>query len=320
MSLGTAGEEASGARSCRGRLPGGCTASGARFPAGGRSSMHGWLRAHPQGAQAAAGPAVLRDEAGKPEHPLLGIQHGAGNRAVAGLVAMQRQGPAAGAVAAPHQVLQAGSHGEEVKQAQRKLSRVRASALPLVEDGEFGRSHTRLPSARFQTTSGVVAGERRARPRHLDPPGRRLRSPAAAGAGRADARHRPRRRRLRAAEAQRAWARRRGSPSTACTTRRWRAPVIVFEIVVLHRLPTGSSTPTSGPRSTAPSRAGFVALEGASGTAVEQHTPSGTARLARRTERRHVAAPGRRRRQHHHRQLGAGAPAEAQHRGCVARL
>ena len=82
---------------------------------------------------------MLRDEPGKPEHPLLGIQHGAGNRAVAGLVALQRQGPAAGAVAAPHQELRRGSHGEEVKQAQRKLSRVQASALPLTEDGDLRR-------------------------------------------------------------------------------------------------------------------------------------------------------------------------------------
>jgi hypothetical protein len=47
----------------------------------------------------APGPVVLRDEVGKPEHPLLGIQHGTGNRADAGLVATQRQVPAAGAVA-----------------------------------------------------------------------------------------------------------------------------------------------------------------------------------------------------------------------------
>ena len=74
---------------------------------------------------------------------------------------------------------------------------------------------------------------------------------------------------------------------------------------MLHRLPTGiidADFWTALDRAVA---GGFVALEGASATAVEQHTPSGTGGLARRTERRNVAAPGGRDRRHHHRQLGA---------------
>jgi peptidoglycan hydrolase-like protein with peptidoglycan-binding domain len=220
-------------------------------------------------------PAELRDEVAKPEHPLLGIQHGAGNRAVAGLIAMQRQVPAAGAVAAPHRILQVGSHGEEVKQAQRKLSRVRASAVPLVEDGEYG-ALTQAAVRSFQTTSGVVPANGvlgldtwtrlDAAFAALPPPVRAVLAPGADHADVAFAQQK-----LNAVGA---------TPRLAVNgvyDAAMAGPVLVFEVVVLHRVPTGvidADFWTALDRAVA---GGFVALEGASATAVEQHTPSGTA-------------------------------------------
>ncbi len=220
-------------------------------------------------------PEVLRDEVGKPEHPLLGIQHGAGNRAVAGLVALQRQGPAAGAVAAPHVVLQVGSHGEEVKQAQRKLSRVQASALPLVEDGEYG-AITQAAVRTFQTTSGVAPANGvlgldtwtrlDAAFAALPPPVRAVLGPGADNADVGFAQQK-----LNAVGA---------TPRLAVNGVYDPAmvpAVLAFEVVVLHRLPTGIIDAAFWTALDNAVAGGFVALEGASATPVEQHTDSGTA-------------------------------------------
>ena len=91
------------------------------------------------------GPGQVRDRAG--EHGLLTLQRQAGNAAVARLLAIQRQ--------PLHPELRRGSHGEAVKEAQRKLSRVQASADPLTEDGTFGPL-TVAAVRTFQTTAGVA--------------------------------------------------------------------------------------------------------------------------------------------------------------------
>jgi peptidoglycan hydrolase-like protein with peptidoglycan-binding domain len=244
------------------------------------------------------GPAAPLEETESREHPVLGIQQAAGNRAVAGLVAdraaskgapvqrtgdrtlgglasVQRQVPAAGAVAAPHQVLRAGTHGEEVKQAQRKLSRVQASALPLTEDGTYGGLTTAAVRS-FQTTAGVVPAngvltlDTWARLdtafAALPPPVRTVLAP---GADHPDVGFAQQK--LNAVGA---------SPRLVVNgvyDAAMAAPVLVIELAVLHRVPTGiidAEFWTALDRAVA---GGFVALEGASATAVEQHTPSGTA-------------------------------------------
>jgi peptidoglycan hydrolase-like protein with peptidoglycan-binding domain len=218
-------------------------------------------------------PAVMREEQGKPEHPLLWIQHGAGNRAVAGLVALQRQGPAAGAVAAPHQELRRGSHGEEVKQAQRKLSRVQASALPLTEDGTYGPLSEAAVRA-FQTANGIAPANGVLRLdtwtpldaafAALPPPVRTVLAPGTDHADVAFAQQK-----LNAVGA---------TPRLAINGvygPEMVPPVMMFEILHVHRLPTGRIDAdfwTALDRAVA---GGFVALEGASATSVEQHTPSG---------------------------------------------
>lgn len=211
-------------------------------------------------------------EAGRPEHPLLGMQRGAGNRAVAGLVA-QRQVPAVGAVATPHQVLQLGAHGEEVKQAQRKLSRVRASAVPLVEDGAYGPV-TQAAVRTFQTTagvapSGVLTADTWTRLdtafAALPPPVRAVLAP---GADHADV-----------AFAQQKLNAIGFTPRLAVTglyDAATAVPVVLFETIVLHRVPTGVIDAPFWEALDRLAAGGFVALEGASGDAVEQHTPSGT--------------------------------------------
>ena len=220
-------------------------------------------------------PAVMREEQGKPEHPLLWIQHGAGNRAVAGLVALQRQGPAAGAVAAPHQEQRRGSHGEEVKQAQRKLSRVQASALPLTEDGTYGQL-TEAAVRAFQTANGIAPANGVLRLdtwtpldaafAALPPPVRTVLAPGTDHADVAFAQQK-----LNAVGA---------TPRLAINGvygAEMVPPVMMFEILHVHRLPTGiidAAFWTALDRAVA---GGFVALEGASATAVEQHTDSGTA-------------------------------------------
>src|SRR4051812_32106268 len=98
----------------------------------------------------AGGAAPERTELATPE-ALLALQRQAGNNAVTGLGVVQRQPAPPGA----KPVLRRGSHGEAVHEAQRKLSRLQASALPLVEDGTFG-ALTEAAVRTFQTTSGAV--------------------------------------------------------------------------------------------------------------------------------------------------------------------
>ena len=99
-------------------------------------------------SRATGGPGVVQ---------LLDVQRRAGNRAVSAWVARSGGRPAVQRQPAPpvHPVLQSGSHGEAVKEAQRKLSRVQASALPLVEDGAFGPL-TVAAVRSFQTTAGIA--------------------------------------------------------------------------------------------------------------------------------------------------------------------
>lgn len=234
------------------------------------------------------------DHAGlSPSHPVLGMQHGVGNRAVTGLIAgqaapvqraaghlrgglaaVQRQVPGAGAVAAPHQVLQVGSHGEEVKQAQRKLSRVQASALPLVEDGQYG-GLTQAAVRNFQTTSGIAPANGvldlatwtrlDAAFGALPPPVRAVLTP---GMDHADV-----------AFAQQKLNAIGASPRLVVNglyDAAMAGPVLVVELFMLHRAPTGiidAAFWTALDRAVA---GGFNALEGQSATSVEQHTPSGT--------------------------------------------
>src|SRR5688500_10772013 len=64
--------------------------------------------------------------------------------------------PAPGGVAAPPAPgVAVGAHGEEVRDAQLKLSRVQASALPLTEDGRYGPL-TEAAVRTFQTTVGIA--------------------------------------------------------------------------------------------------------------------------------------------------------------------
>lgn len=232
-------------------------------------------------------------EHASPGHPVLDMQHGVGNRAVTGLIAgqaapvqraaghlrgglaaVQRQVPGAGAVAAPHQVLQVGSHGEEVKQAQRKLSRVRASALPLVEDGQYG-GLTQAAVRTFQTTSGIAPANGvldlntwtrlDAAFAALPPPVRAVLTP---GMDHQDV-----------AFAQQKLNAIGASPRLVVNglyDAAMAAPVLVIELFMLHRAPTGiidAAFWTALDRAVA---GGFNALEGQSATSVEQHTPSGT--------------------------------------------
>lgn len=178
-------------------------------------------------------------------------------------------------MAAPHVVLQVGSHGEEVKQAQRKLSRVQASALPLVEDGEYG-AITQAAVRTFQTTSGVAPANGvlgldtwtrlDAAFAALPPPVRAVLGPGADNADVGFAQQK-----LNAVGA---------TPRLAVNGVYDPAmvpAVLAFEVVVLHRLPTGIIDAAFWTALDNAVAGGFVALEGASATPVEQHTDSGTA-------------------------------------------
>src|SRR5262245_19002232 len=114
--------------------------------------------------RAASQPTTRRAERPAMPHPgtsaeVHALQRQAGNQAVSQLLSgreqltVQRQVPPAPPALA-HPVLRQGSHGEQVSQAQRKLSRVRASALPLTEDGSFG-ALTAAAVRAFQATSGI---------------------------------------------------------------------------------------------------------------------------------------------------------------------
>lgn len=192
---------------------------------------------------------------------------------------MQRQAAggagAVGAVAAPHTELNSGSHGEEVKQAQLKLSRVQASALPLTEDGTYG-TLTAAAVRAFQTTAGVAPANGvlttdtwtrlDAAFAALPPPVRVVLTPGMdlPDVGFAQ-------QKLNAVGA---------SPRLTINSlydNSMLPSVFAFEILVLHRIPTGVIDAPFWTALDAAVAGGFIALEGASATPVEQQTPSGTA-------------------------------------------
>jgi peptidoglycan hydrolase-like protein with peptidoglycan-binding domain len=208
------------------------------------------------------------------------LQRQAGNQAVSQLLSgreqltVQRQVPPAPPALA-HPVLRQGSHGEQVKEAQRKLSRVRASALPLNEDGSFGALTTAAVRA-FQTTSGIAPATGvldAATWTQLDAAFAALPAPVrsvlAFGATGADVGFAQQK--LNAVGATPRLAIN-GVYDSAMLT-----PVIAFEVLQLHRLPTGVIDAAMWAALDAAVAGGFTALEGASGTPIEQDTPSGTA-------------------------------------------
>ena len=215
---------------------------------------------------------------------VLQLQRQAGNRAVAGLLAphsvpapavppVQRQ-PVVGGVVT-HTELRAGSHGEEVKQAQRKLSRVQASAAPLTEDGSFGPL-TVAAVRTFQSSNGIAPANgvlTLATWTQLDtafaalpPPVRQV---LTLGMDHPDVGFAQQK--LNAVGA---------TPRLAVDgiySNAMLGPVIAFEVLAMHRFPTTTIDAAFWTALDAAVAGGFNALEGASGTSVEQHTPSGTA-------------------------------------------
>lgn len=198
---------------------------------------------------------------------VLAMQRQAGNLAVRDMPTVQRApGPAA---------LRRGSHGERVKQAQRKLSRVQASANPMVEDGHFG-ALTEAAVRTFQTTSGIAPANGvldAATSTRLDtafaalpPP---VRTVLTLGSDSADVGFAQQK--LNAVGA---------TPRLVVNGifgNDMLTPVMAFEVLVMHRFPTGIVDAAMWTQLDAAVAGGFVALEGASATPIEQHTPSGTA-------------------------------------------
>jgi peptidoglycan hydrolase-like protein with peptidoglycan-binding domain len=195
---------------------------------------------------------------------LVALQRQAGNRAVTGLIQVQRATE-----------LRQGSHGEEVKKAQRELSRVQASALPLTEDGAYGPLTTSAVR-RFQTTSGAAPPTGvltiptwtalDATFNALPPPVRTVLTP---GTDHADVGF--------AQQKLNAIGVTPRLTVNAVYGPEMRTPVMAFEILVLHRFPTGVVDAAFWTALDNARPGGFVALEGASATPVEQLVDSGTA-------------------------------------------
>jgi peptidoglycan hydrolase-like protein with peptidoglycan-binding domain len=219
-------------------------------------------------SRATGGPDVVQ---------LLDVQRRAGNRAVSAWVTRSGGRPAVQRQPAPpvHPVLQSGSHGEAVKEAQRKLSRVQASALPLVEDGAFGPL-TVAAVRSFQTTAGIAPANGvlnaatwtalDAAFAALPPP---VRVALTLGMDHPDVGFA--KQKLNAIGA---------TPRLtidAIYGNSMLGPVMAFEVLALHRFPTGTVDAAMWTEMDRRIAGGFVALEGASATPVEQHTPSGTA-------------------------------------------
>jgi peptidoglycan hydrolase-like protein with peptidoglycan-binding domain len=219
-------------------------------------------------ARAAQGPDVVQ---------LLDVQRRAGNRAVSALVAQSGGRRAVQRQPAPpaHPVLQSGSRGEAVKEAQRKLSRVQASALPLVEDGAFGPL-TVAAVRSFQTTAGIAPANGvlnaatwtalDAAFTALPPP---VRVALTLGMDHPDV-----------GFAQQKLNAMGATPRLtidAIYGNSMLGPVMAFEILAMSRFPTGTIDAAMWAEMDRRVAGGFVALEGASATPIEQHTPSGTA-------------------------------------------
>lgn len=174
-----------------------------------------------------------------------------------------------------HAELRWGSHGEEVKQAQRKLSRVQASAAPLIEDGTFGPL-TASAVRSFQTTAGVAPANGvlnhatwsrlNAAFAALPPP---VRAVLTFGANNADV-----------GLAQQKFNALGVSPRLpidAVYGNSLRVAVVFFEIGRMRRFPTGVVDAAMWRALDAAVAGGGTVLEGASATPVEQHVASGTA-------------------------------------------
>jgi peptidoglycan hydrolase-like protein with peptidoglycan-binding domain len=204
----------------------------------------------------------------------------AGNAQVARLVAPGEAGgglpPAPGGVAAPPAPgVAVGAHGEEVRDAQVKLSRLQASAQPLTEDGRFGPL-TEAAVRTFQTTAGIVppTGVLDATTKArldaafaaLPPPARTVLTLGDTGADVGFAQQK-----LNALGT---------NPRlviNAVFDASMLVAVLTFEVATMKRFPTATVDAAMWTALDTAVRGGFVAPEGAGATPVEQNTPSGTA-------------------------------------------
>jgi peptidoglycan hydrolase-like protein with peptidoglycan-binding domain len=217
----------------------------------------------------AGGAAAERPELATPE-ALLTLQRQIGNHAVTGLRVLQRQPAPPGA----KPVLRRGSHGEAVREAQRKLSRVQASALPLVEDGKFGPL-TEAAVRTFQTTSGAVPtgvlgvalwAQLDTAFAALPPP---IRAVLAPGTDHPDV-----------GFAQQKLNALGINPRLVVNANYgpdMQPAIVLIEMVRVRRIPTGVIDAPVWAELDRAAPGGFTALEGASATPIEQHTGSGTA-------------------------------------------
>lgn len=223
-----------------------------------------------------AGPTRARREAPPGPAGVLRLQAQVGNRAIAGLGSLQRQAvPVTAPVVPVHTVVRSGSHGEEVRQAQRKLSRVQASVDPLTEDGMYGNL-TQAAVQNFKAGHGIA------------PPNTELDLATWAQLDTAFA-------------ALPAPIRGTLSPGTdsqdvgfaqqklnvvGATPRliinglygpEMVAPVMLFEVLRMGRGPSGIIDAAMWTALDSAAAGGFNALEGSTGASVEQHTDSGVA-------------------------------------------
>ncbi|MGX6601361.1 peptidoglycan-binding domain-containing protein [Micromonosporaceae bacterium Da 78-11] len=199
---------------------------------------------------------------------LAGLSRVAGNAEVSRFA---EQPPApGGAVMAPPAPA---AGGEAVREAQVKLSRLQSSAQPLTEDGRYGPL-TEAAVRTFQTgqglpPTGVLDAVTRTRLdaafAALPPP---VRPPLVVGATGADV-----------GFAQQKLNSRGATPRLVVNgvyDAAMSPAVIVFEIAVLRRIPTGTVDAAMWTELDR-TGGGFVAPEGAGATPIEQSTPSGTA-------------------------------------------
>jgi peptidoglycan hydrolase-like protein with peptidoglycan-binding domain len=183
--------------------------------------------------------------------------------------------PGGGVAAPPAPGVAAGAHGEAVRDAQVKLSRVQASALPLTEDGRYGPL-TEAAVRTFQTTAGIVpatgvldAGTKArldAAFAALPPP---VRTELKLGSTGADVGF--------AQQKLNALGNNPRLVINAVFDGSMLVAVIKYEVGALKRFPIATVDAAMWTALDAGVKGGFVANEGASGTPVEQNTPSGTA-------------------------------------------
>ncbi|WP_395244385.1 peptidoglycan-binding protein [Agromyces sp. MMS24-K17] len=191
---------------------------------------------------------------------------------VGGLAQVQRQPVVAPPAAKP--TLRSGSRGIFVEEAQRKLSRLQASAAPLTEDGSYG-ALTAAAVRTFQGTTGspatgvldpVTWNALDTAFAALPPPVRAVLAP---GANHADV-----------GFAQQKLNALGHAPRLAITAvygPEMQPAIIAIELLVLHRIPTSTIDADVWRELDNARPGGFIALEGAGATPIEQHTASGTA-------------------------------------------